>query len=847
MKKTKRFLALLLALMMALSLAACGEGGSGESGSPSPSGSSSPSPSGSDSPDESGSPAPTGEGVIAPIAPDAAGVAAKWSEEKTADGWYKVTNEGGETLGYSKDSGVQIIQVDGYAFKDLDRDGMLDGYEDWRNSDEDRAHDLAAQLTAEEMIALYTHGGWSSFGSSIDPSGDDYAYVQAGGRGGVTRSAGSQGNTSMAIQWVNALQTLCESTGNWGIPATISIDPNNMSNTIDQMSLGSTFDPDLAFELGQEVAKMWRAVGVTMLLGPQTDLATTPILARASGDYTEDPALNRDLVDAYISGLQSTWSDSGEDLGWGEDSVYSIVKHYAGAGAAEGGGNDHFSGGAFDVFPGNNYEAHLIGYYDAAFNLTRSVTKASGVMPNYASSYSTDGSLGEVTGGAYSEYKIQMLLNTGYQGFILTDWQITSDGGAGSYFVEDLTVGERFAKLMKNGIHQVGGTSDIDGAADGYDLLVDELGEDEALAILRNASYHFILAQMQTGQYENSYVTLAHAQETVWNTQTDAYATELQKKSVIMLKNSGGTIAQSDGTKKTVYVPYMFNSGAAASSSAEATPPSWEPVFDLTAVGEYFNVVTDTVGDPTGTDDDGNAIYTENDIIRASASELAACDMALVGISSPITETSQADDGTWLPASLQFEAYTAKTARQESIGGFVTTETMNDGYGTVSQDVKENRSYYNQSVGKASNYSEYELLQYTASAVPDSCKVVLLVEGKNPMVFSEVEPLSDAILLYWGQGMSSGWFKTEVLMGIVAGETEPSGLLNMQMPANMETVEAQYEDVPRDMDCYVDADGNAYDFTFGLNWSGKIDDERVQTYNVPALTECENLDFYYAN
>ena len=34
-----------------------------------------------------------------------------------------------------------------------------------------------------------------------------------------------------------------------------------------------------------------------------------------------------------------------------------------------------------------------------------------------------------------------MLLNTGYQGFILTDWQITSDGGAGSYFVEDLTVG----------------------------------------------------------------------------------------------------------------------------------------------------------------------------------------------------------------------------------------------------------------------------------------------------------------------------------------------------------------------------------------------------------------------
>lgn len=161
-------------------------------------------------------------------------------------------------------------------------------------------------------------------------------------------------------------------------------------------------------------------------------------------------------------------------------------------------------------------------------------------------------------------------------------------------------------------------------------------------------------------------------------------------------------------------------------------------------MGEYFNVVTDTVGEPSGTDEEGNAVYTENDIIRASASELAACDMALVGISSPLTESSQADDGTWLPASLQFEAYTAKTARQESIGGFITTETMNDGYGTVSQDVKENRSYYNNSVGQASNYSQYELLQYVADAVPGSCKVVLLVQGKNPMIFSEVEQIGRA-------------------------------------------------------------------------------------------------------
>ncbi len=63
----------------------------------------------------------------------------------------------------------------------------------------------------------------------------------------------------------------------------------------------------------------------------------------------------------------------------------------------------------------------------------------------------------------------------------------------------------------------------------------------------------------------------------------------------------------------------------------------------------------------------------------------------------------------------------------------------------------------------------------------------------------------------------------------------------------LEAVEAQDEDTVRDCECYVDADGNTYDFAFGLNWSGVINDERVQTYSVDPLTECENLDFFYAN
>lgn len=109
--------------------------------------------------------------IMSPVAAfaeeTAASDGAKWTEEETADGWMKVTNEDGATLGYSKDSGVTIIEQDGYAFKDLDQDGELDVYEDWRQDASTRAEDLASKMSGEEIAPLLTHGGWSSFGKDV--------------------------------------------------------------------------------------------------------------------------------------------------------------------------------------------------------------------------------------------------------------------------------------------------------------------------------------------------------------------------------------------------------------------------------------------------------------------------------------------------------------------------------------------------------------------------------------------------------------------------------------------------------------------------------------------------------
>ena len=61
------------------------------------------------------------------------------------------------------------------------------------------------------------------------------------------------------------------------------------------------------------------------------------------------------------------------------------------------------------------------------------------------------------------------------------------------------------------------------------------------------------------------------------------------------------------------------------------------------------------------------------------------------------------------------------------------------------------------------------------------------------------------------------------------------------MPKDMDTVEAQAEDTPRDMDPYVDSEKNSYDFAFGLNWSGVIDDDRTAKYKVSPILKPETV------
>lgn len=825
MKKMKRTLALLLAACMLLGLLCACDSGEKPSDGP-------------DTPDASGTPVIVDEEY--PITPEELGSGeVKWSEEKTADGWMKVTNDGGETLGYSPDSGVKLIQVGGFAFKDLNRNCKLDLYEDWRQGDEARAVDLANMMSAEEIAPMLTQGGWSSFGSSIE--GSDLEYIQGGGRAGTSRSAAMPGNTSTVAAWINALQALCEGTGDYGVPATVSTDPTTISGIVGQNALAATFDTDLVHEMGVRAAEQYRAVGVTMLLGPQIDLASNTIWFRTSGTYSEDPALNRDLAAAYIDGMQSTYDENGNDLGWGEDSVVTIVKHFVATGSSEGGRDDHSELGKYMVFPGENLEAHMIPFFDGAFSLPGKTKSASGLMPSYGILYSEDESYGEFVGNAFNEFTLNLLRDNGYDGFIVTDWGITGDGR--SFGVDDMTVAERFAALFKVGNDQIGGTTDLANAVEGAKLLLQDMGEEEGTAHLREAARRFFTIQMQVNLFDNPYITKEKAVATAYTEDSYDFGRQTQEASIVMLKNVDNTIkAAEDGEKPTVYIPYVYQKSG---SKRLGYTFSCKPSVDLELAGQYYNVVTDTLGDPTGTDKDGNPVHVAADIIRADAADIAACDYTIVSMRAPFVQsTYDEESGKWLPASLQYEQYTADndSVKRETVAGDKVKQEIDTGdYGIVTQEVKENRSYYGNTAAVADSYSDYETLQYVDSVIPESCKVIVVMDTLVPLVWSEVEPMADAILLwfngYEGAVFDPNWFQAEALLNIISGKVEPSALLPYQMPKDMAAAEAQLEDVPRDAECYVDSQGNTYDFAFGMNWSGVITDERVKTYSAPALTE----------
>ncbi len=775
-----------------------------------------------------------------PITPDELGSGTvKWAEEKTADGWMKVTNEDGTTLGYSPESGIKLVQKDGYAFKDLNKNGLLDEYEDWRQDNAARAKNLASQLTVEDVAGLMLYSG-HQMNLTETVNDEQKAFLDMGLR--AVLNAASSAPTELQATWANAMQAYVEGKG-LGIPVSFSTDPRSVGVSAwpGNFALASTFDPQIVFEAANQLAKEYRALGISTLLGPQVDTASDPRWSRVNGTYGEDPALVRDMTMAAVNGTQSTYDAAGNDLGWGADSIIAMVKHWPGDAPGESGRESHNSWGKYTVYPGGQFKTHLIPFVDAGFNLTGKTKSAASVMSSYSIAWDEDEAYGELVGSAYSEWKINLLRKTyGFDGVICTDWSVINDG-AKTWGVEKLTPGERFYKILMAGVDQLGGHNDPAPILEAYEIGKKDIGEDAILARFQESGDRLVRNYFLVGLFDNPYVSVANAKAVVGSAEAKAAGLAAQQKSVILLKNEGGVISAANATaaKPTVYIPYRWT--APGVSFRGPTPGSWDLPVDLKEANQYFNVVTDTVAVTfTGpADKDGKPTPDYKDLTRASKADLANCEYALVMIKSP-NNGGYASGGydkatnTYVPISLQWKTYTADSSSvpSESLSGDMVEKEVESVYGVQKVQQKENRSYYGQSF-TPSNSTDLDAIFYARENMPKSAKIVVAVNADNAFVPAEFESQADVIMTGFG-------VNNKLFMGALAGEFEPTGLLPVQIPASMDAVEAQKEDVPRDMTCYTDAAGNTYDFAYGLNWSGVIKDARTEKYNVPPLTEPAN-------
>src|SRR2546427_6277788 len=383
-----------------------------------------------------------------------------------------------------------VLQKDGLQFRDLNRNGVLDPYEDWRLSPEQRARDLVARMTLEEKSGTMMHGTARSLGGPMASAGMGGQYDTAAIRALIdsvkVTNLITRLNTdprTLATQ-NNFLQAMAERT-RLGIPLTISTDPRNHFQYLPGVSTQTTFsqwpealgfaaidDTALTRRFGDIARQEYRAVGIHMALSPQADLATEPRWPRVAGTFGEDADLAGRHVRAYVTGFQH--GANGVD----STGVVTVVKHWVGYGAARDGWDSHTYYGRFATFSGNNLE-----YYIRPF-LGAFAAHAAGVMPTYSvlEHATWDGKPIEQVGAGFNRQLLTDMLRGryGFQGVIVTDWAITWDcaerckNGAPAgerpsfadvgmpWGVEDLPMRARFVKAVQAGVDEFGGTERAD-------------------------------------------------------------------------------------------------------------------------------------------------------------------------------------------------------------------------------------------------------------------------------------------------------------------------------------------------------------------------------------------------
>jgi beta-glucosidase len=443
------------------------------------------------------------------------------------------------------------LAIDGQSFRDLNKNGTLDPYEDRRLKVEQRVDDLISQMTLKEKAGLMfiniinvDNDGDLSEAPEFD---NLYSFGFPANSEQIVNLKMNHFNllqtpeTRSLASWHNNVQRLAERT-RLGIPVTIASDPRShftknefaslfagdFSLWPEPLGFGAIGDSTLMQEFGDIVRQEFRAVGIHLALHPMADLATEPRWPRINGTFGEDATLTSKLVYAYIKGFQ------GDSLS--STSVACMTKHFSGGGPQKEGLDPHFAFQKGQVYPGKNFNYHLIPF-NAAF-----AAGTAQIMPYYGVPMDQTS---ENVGFGFNKDIITGLLRDKYHfdGVVCTDWGLISDVKAfgfefkaKAHGVEHLSAEERMLKIIEAGVDQFGGES--------LPVMLVTLVNNGKISEERiNQSVRRILRdKFKLGLFDNPYIDVEAAVKTVGRADFRKKGEEAQRRSLVLLKN--GTIKE---------------------------------------------------------------------------------------------------------------------------------------------------------------------------------------------------------------------------------------------------------------------------------------------------------------
>jgi len=454
-----------------------------------------------------------------------------------------------------------VLKAGNLSFKDLNRNGVLDPYEDWRLPVGTRAADLLSRMTLEEKAGLMQITSFNANSLNDYVNRRHIRYLILRDNLGA-RELSERANASQEVAERSRL----------GIPIVFASNPRNhirdnlvyeeaeaagvFSSWPGTLGLAATNDLSLIRAFAEIARAEWRAAGIEKCYGYQVDVATEPRWYRIQTTFGESPKLNADIARELVLGFQ------GNALG--PESVAQTIKHFPGDGAVDKGLDPHSDWGQWAVYPTPDslFKYQLPPFQAAVDAGTSSIMSYYNNPSNEKSAaqfpkkwWASDQQQFEQVAAAYNTAILTRLLRgrMGFKGYVNTDSGVLTNNAFG---VDRLTVPQRFAKAVKAGVSLFSDNNDPQG-------LVDAVHQGLLTEADLNPSVTLLLTEIfQLGLFENPYTDSDSAQRIANAPASTARADEAHRKSIVLLRNDTKLLPISGARK--IYVEVMTGKGADA-------------------------------------------------------------------------------------------------------------------------------------------------------------------------------------------------------------------------------------------------------------------------------------------